>query len=139
MSLLEDLFGKPRIKKSNEDKESAIVKMYNRKFKSSLIGKWTSAEGTFAMMTDDFEFLENGKGTWLSSSSMGEREFKFDWREKADYTIEIREEGEENWIEIEYEFKIIEHDCGKEVILCQKNSEKFYLAVTRIAFCSGLK
>lgn len=111
-----------------------IVDLYKNKFRHSLIGKWSTVEESFQMMKDVFIFFEDGKGIWKSSSTMSEYETTFNWREKIDLTIEIQEENEENWMEIKYDFKIIENDISKEVILFQNNSDTFYLAMTKISY-----
>lgn len=119
-------------------KDSERINLYRNRFRNSLIGKWTSAEGTFQMMEDEFNFSEDGKGTWISTSGSGEETIHFEWREKAPFTIEMREVGEGNWMEINYDFKIMENDLCKEVILCQKDSNRFYLAITRVSYSRKL-
>jgi hypothetical protein len=111
-----------------------IIEQYNARFQHSLVGKWASAEGTFSFLSDVFEFKVDGTGTWLSGSGMGEYLTHFEWRSSAPFAIEIKEEDDENWLKIEYEFKLIHNDIQPVVILCQKGSETFYLAMTKIAY-----
>ncbi len=119
--------------------DSEIISLYRNRFKNSLVGKWISAEGTFSKQRDVFEFFENGQGVWLSSGANYEEKTNFYWRQKGPLAIEIREEDEGEWFEIEYDFKIIENDVSTQVILCQKNFETFYLAVTKITYCEPIK
>ena len=121
MNFFKKLFGRRekndsinRSKDSEVLTDSEIINLYRNRFKRSLIGKWTSAEGTFPMMFDEFFFNPDGKGTWLSGSGSREYQTKFEWREKADLVIEIREE-EENWVEINYDFRVIGRG-GKGII-----------------------
>lgn len=117
---------------------SEIIDLYRIKFKHSLVGKWATNQGTFMMQTDIFEFFKNGKGVWVSLNSGEENKLNFEWKENALLTIYIREEGEEEWTEVKYDFKIVENDVGKEVILCQNNLNTFYFAVNRVSYCGKL-
>lgn len=149
MNFFKKLFGQADEEEAKALKDAEIINRYNAQFKHSLEGKWISAEGTFAMQSDVFEFFENGRGRWLSCGGSYEDTVHFDWREKAPFTIEIREdaredgieedqedstEDQEDWIEVEYGFKIIQNDVAEEVILCQKNSDTFYGSMTRISY-----
>jgi len=120
-------------------KDSQLLNLHKTKFRHTLVGKWSSTEGTFQMMQDVFNFHLDGNGTWETFSQMlGDRKINFQWKEKAPYVIELREEGEQSWVKIMYDFKIIENDVSKEVILYSTNSnlekDTFYLAMTRISY-----
>lgn len=111
---------------------------YRQKFNRTLIGKWMPAEGSFQLVTDTIIFYPEGTGIWTSSGMSRIDEIKFEWKEKADLTIEIREEGDHEWIELKYDFKRIVHDLSQEIILCQQDSDTFYLATTRISYAGEL-
>jgi hypothetical protein len=116
-----------------------LLEQFNARFQHSLLGKWATAEGTFNLLYDVFEFEATGKGTWLSGSGSNEYLVHFEWRSKAPFTIQIREEEEENWLEIVYEFKLVDNDLQPTVILCQPGMETFYLAMTKIAYVENVE
>jgi hypothetical protein len=116
-----------------------LIEQSNARFQHSLLGKWASAEGTFNLLQDVFEFKATGKGTWLSGSGSNEYLSHFEWRSPAPFTIEIREDEDEDWIEIAYEFKLVYNDLQPTVILCQQGMETFYLAMTKIAWVGDLE
>ena len=133
-NLFRKWFGVESRQFNNPVTDSEILEKYKQRFEHSLVGKWKSAEGTFDLMYDSFEFLENGTGEWISEGAGTERLVKFEWRSKAAFSIEFREAEDDEWIEISYGFKVIENDVAKEIILHQLGLDTFYLAITRISF-----
>lgn len=124
-------------------KNAALINQYKSKFQYNLIGKWSTKSGTFSMMVDTFEFKENGTGIWTIASGMGEEIINFEWRTKAAFTIEFREIEEEDteindWLTINYNFKLLKTDISEEVILVQEGSNTFYLAQTKIGLSGNL-
>jgi hypothetical protein len=128
---------------------------YKKRFCNTLVGKWTTIEGTFFMMSDFFEFEQNGKGLWLQSSGSGEQTVYFEWKIETPFIVNIMETkteysilgvveesfenelDERSWITQEYEFKVIKNDCGEQVALCNIGSEHFYYATNRIGFSTN--
>lgn len=125
------------------------IELYKNRFQNSLVGKWTTIEGTFSIMSDTFEFYEDGKGIWTQSSGSGECVTYFNWKIDEPFVVNILETKVEylpdsgtaddnqkadieQWHKLEYDFKIISNDCGNEIALCNKNSELFYFAMQRI-------
>lgn len=118
--------------------KNKMIETYRERFKYSLIGTWTSDEGTFQMMQDTFVFYEDGKGVWTSLSGGDKHQIGFYWKPKSIRTIEMRETKQDHWVEIKYDFKVIRHDIGETIILCEEGSDTFYWAVTRVTFVNIL-
>ena len=115
----------------------SIINEYKSRFQHNLIGKWSTKAGTFLMMTDTFEFKADGTGIWIITSGMGEEIINFEWRTKAAFTIEFREIDDDfaetdDWVTINYDFKLLKTDVSEAIILVQKDSNTFYLAQTQI-------
>lgn len=123
---------------------TTLINQYKSKFQHNLIGKWSTKEGAFLMMTDIFEFKADGTGIWIIASGMGEDIINFEWKPKVAFTIEFREIDEEydeinDWITINYDFKLLKTDVSEEVILMQGNRDTFYLAQTKIGYLEDSK
>ncbi len=124
-------------------KNEALIKQYQSKFQYNLIGKWATKAGTFLMMTDTFEFKADGTGIWIIASGMGEEVINFEWRPKAAFTIELREidadfAETDDWVPINYDFKLLKTDISEAVILVQEDRDTFYLAQTKIGLLRNL-
>jgi hypothetical protein len=127
------------------------IELYNHKFQETLVGKWITIEGTFSMMSDTFEFFQNGQGIWIQASGSGVCKTYFDWKINEPFVINILETKVEylpddcnvnsdnnqddytdRWNKFEYRFMEITNDCGNEIALCNKDSELFYFAMHRV-------
>ena len=122
--------------------------LYKERFANSLVGNWSSIEGTFSLMSETIEFYPDGKGTWTESSGSGTCSTYFSWRINTPFVLEMLTEymddgtdepedqedddEEEKWIAIRYDFRIISNDCTKQIALCSNNSETFCGSITRI-------
>lgn len=117
------------------------------KYKNTLVGKWSTIEGTYFISEDFFEFHQDGTGYWKESSMSGSLKTTFfKWSIEVAYTVQIKEtkvvfddngiieefEEECEWDIIQYDFKIITNDCGQDIALCNIDSELFYFARLRI-------
>lgn len=103
---------------------------YRTRFKNTLLGRWQSTEGSFSMISGSiFDFYPNGIGKFTEYSFGGiTEEIHFHWKSTQDYTIELQEEYESDWVKIEYDFKIIESDSGMQLALYAKNTQSFWLS-----------
>ena len=124
-------------------KNAVLIKQYQSKFQHNLIGKWSTKAGTFLKMTDTFEFKADGTGIWIITSGMGEEIINFEWRTKAAFTIELREIDDDfaesdDWLIINYDFKLLQTDVSEAIILFQENRDTFYLAQTKIGLLGNL-
>ncbi len=124
-------------------KNAVLIKQYRSKFQHNLIGKWSTKAGTFLMMTDTFEFKADGTGIWIITSGMGEEVINFEWRTKAAFTIEFREIDNDfaetdDWVTINYDFKLLKTDVSEAIILFQEDRDTFYLAQTKIGLLGNL-
>jgi len=120
--------------------EDLIIK-YRQYFCRNLIGEWHTNEGTFCLMADHFTFRPDGTGSWEDKDDA----VKFNWREKADFEIEIQEiwasfgdeaalAGPCEWRPVRYDFKIAVNDLSEMIILYSNDRDCFYHAQTRITY-----
>jgi hypothetical protein len=108
---------------------------YRNRFKSSPLGRWNQAVGTFSIvMNEIWEFKTDNTGRMTEIGVFGgeQDEILFEWKEIADFTIackitkwpyednEDEEAGEQSeWTTIRYDFKMVSTDCGELIGLYQ--------------------
>jgi hypothetical protein len=116
---------------------------YRRRFRRAPVGEWATARGTFDSLTSEtVVFAPDGTGTLGYDGALsGERKAAFEWREKAPQVIEVRYaddedsgEGDEEWDAVAYDFKLIEHDAGAEVVIYEVGQEGFWDVLTPLRF-----
>ncbi len=106
-----------------------------RRFSRSLVGRWSTAQGTFGAVLDQhWEFHPDGTGKFTDTGPFGhpQAETSFEWRQESDFVIEFRITGatyfdeesssevdgqddpdeEEKWLTIQYTFISVPTDCG---------------------------
>lgn len=115
------------------------LEAYRRRFRRAPVGEWGTARGTFEALTSEtLVFAPDGTGTLGYDGALsGERQAAFAWREKAAQVIEVRYvdeedsgEGDEEWDAVAYDFKLIEHDAGAEVVIYEVGQEGFWDVLT---------
>lgn len=121
---------------------SERVDAYRQAFARGPVGKWSTSQGSFdVMMSEEWEFLPSGflKIAWHSVLS-GTSEELFRWRSVGDFRLELGflpdpedplepddlDPADEPWTRVEYEFVILEHDAGREVVMRQVNARGFW-------------
>lgn len=114
-----------------------------RRFRNAPVGEWSTARGTFdSLSSERVVFAPDGTGTLDSGSAFsGEQQLKFEWREKAPQVVEVRYvddaaavENDEVWDTVAYDFKLVEHDAGAEVVLHEVGREGFWDVPTPLRF-----
>jgi len=104
------------------------------RFANSLVGKWTSVQGTFdAVMMDVWEFRSDGTAVVHSYGPFGHLNGieEYRWDQSSPLTIRIGEPPDEDCAEvtwsrpIAYELAILEHDSGCEVVLHETGADGF--------------
>ncbi|MFL6253778.1 MAG: hypothetical protein ACJ74T_02030 [Pyrinomonadaceae bacterium] len=77
------------------------------------------------MTSETIVFAPGGTGTLGYDGALtGATQAAFEWREKAPQVVEVRYvddddsgEDDEEWDTVAYDFKLIEHDAGAEVVI----------------------
>jgi hypothetical protein len=126
------------------DKEAERkLEEYRQRFRRAPVGEWATARGTFdSVVSETMVFAPDGTGTLGHDSAFsGPKKLAFEWREKAPQVIEVRyaddadsgEDGEE-WDAVAYDFKLIEHDAGSEVVIHEVGQEGFWDVLTALRF-----
>lgn len=126
----------------NEEAEQRLDE-YRRRFRRAPVGEWATARGTFDSLTSEtIVFAPDGTGT-LGYEGMlsGAKKAAFEWREKAPQVVEVRyadddDAGDdtEEWDAVAYDFKLIEHDAGAEVVLHEVGQKGFWDVLTPLRF-----
>jgi hypothetical protein len=116
---------------------------YRRRFRRAPVGEWATARGTFdSLAGETMVFAPDGTGTLGYDGALpGAEKMAFEWREKAPQLVEVRyvddeapgEDGEE-WDAVAYDFKLIEHDAGAEVVIYEVGREGFWDVSTPLRF-----
>lgn len=108
---------------------------YRRRFRRAPVGEWAAARGTFDSLTSEtIVFAPDGTGALGYHGALsGATKTTFEWREKAPLVVEVRyagdddsDEGGEGWDALAYDFKLIEHDAGAEVVIHEVGQEGFW-------------
>jgi transglutaminase-like putative cysteine protease len=106
---------------------------YRQRFRRAPVGEWTTARGTFDSLSGErLVFAQDGTGTLGRDGAPSDAtKTAFEWREKAPLVIEMRyaadaDEDEEEWDAVAYDFKLIEHDAGTEVVIYEVGQEGFW-------------
>ena len=114
---------------------------YRRRFGRAPVGEWAAARGTFDSVTSEtVTFAPDGTGTLKYDGAFsGSKETAFEWREKAPQVVEVRYaaddgEEEEEWDSVAYDFKLIEHDAGAEVVIHEVGQEGFWDVMSPLRF-----
>ena len=139
------------------------IEDYRQEFRSSPLGRWTWACGTFStIMDEDWEFFPDGTGiinhfgTFHNFRGVTE----FEWKPVADYTLSCRvtkhrwlyveadgkvweEQGEEDWPKgmssswgrVCYDFHVTMSDCGSEVAMCSVQDDVMQAGFWFTEFC----
>jgi hypothetical protein len=118
---------------------------YRARFLSAPVGQWTTARGTFDVLTNEtIIFAADHTGTISYNGALkGETETAFEWREKLPFVIEVRyvddadaseEVDDEEWDAIVYGFKLIEHDAGSDVVMHEVGQEGFWDVLAALRF-----
>jgi hypothetical protein len=111
------------------------VEEYRRRFRRAPVGEWAAARGTFDSLTSEtVVFAPDGTGTLgYDGAFSGAKAMAFEWREKAPQVVEVRyaddaEPGgdDEEWDAVAYDFKLVEHDAGAEVVIHEVGQEGFW-------------
>lgn len=104
-----------------------------RRFARSLVGNWSTAQGTFSVVAgQQWEIRPDGSGRFTEIGPFGHKkaETQFEWRQRGDFEIELRlteyvshessdtadlDDQDREWQVIRYDFVAVQHDCGMEV------------------------
>lgn len=101
------------------------------KFATSLVGRWSTAQGTFdAIMSEQWEFLADGTLRVSRSSRAGTDHDVYLWEADGPFRVRLglppdEDEREVLWWTVSYEFAVIEHDAGQEVVLREVGRKGF--------------
>jgi hypothetical protein len=126
----------------NDEAEQKLDE-YRGRFRRAPVGQWSTARGTFDSLTSEtIVFAPDGTGTLGYDGALsGATKAAFEWREKAPQVVEVRyaddeEPGEddEEWDAVAYDFKLIEHDAGVEVVIYEVGQEGFWDVLTPLRF-----
>jgi hypothetical protein len=120
-----------------ERKPPTELEEYRERFRHAPSGTWQTAQGTFdAVASDTISFLPDHTGVIEHRSSFsGATTVRFQWREKAERTIEIRyldhdddtDADDEPWDEIRYDFKPLNTDTpSRAIVLHELDQEGFW-------------
>ena len=116
---------------------------YRRRFRSAPLGEWATARGTFdSLASETIVFAPDGTGALGYDGALpGATRVAFEWRERAPQVIEVRYaddedsgEDDEEWDEVAYDFKLVEHDAGAEVVIYEVGQEGFWDVLTPLRF-----
>lgn len=113
--------------------EDARVQEARRRYARSLIGHWSTAQGTFDnVISQHWEFCPNGSGRFTDIGPFGylRAETWFEWRQVGECEVELRitehiahhpdyaaelDDEERQWQVIRYDFVLVQHDMGRDV------------------------
>ena len=116
---------------------------YRRRFRRAPVGEWATARGTFdSLASETVVFADDGTGKLGYDGALsGEMHAAFEWREKAPHVVEVRYvddedsgEDDEERDTVAYDFKLIEHDAGVEVVIYEVGQEGFWDVLTPLRF-----
>lgn len=103
----------------------------------NLVGKWSTVQGTFdVVMTDTWEFRSDGiviVGSCGAFGSLNSVE-EYRWEQCGPFQVRISFPPDDDCSEITwsrpmtYEFGILQHDAGQEVVLHESGKDGFWLA-----------
>jgi hypothetical protein len=131
-----------------------------RRFARSLVGRWTTAQGTFdAVMAQHWEIRADGTGQFTDTGPFGyiKAQTKFEWRQTEPFVFELREtevvidqqdstnepddddDSDCAWVPIKYDFATFTTDCGTHVGLIAitrtgSNGDGFYLSLAPLQY-----
>ena len=125
----------------NEEAEQRLSE-YRERFEQAPVGQWTTARGTFDALTNEtIIFAPDHTGTISYSGALkGETETAFEWREKSPRIIEVRyvedagEDEDDEWDAVAYDFKLMEHDAGDEIVMYEVGQEGFWDVLAALRF-----
>ncbi len=129
-----------------------------RRFARSLVGCWSTAQGTFnGVMGQHWEVRPGGTGRFTDTGPFGNpsSETRFEWRQSEEFVFELRlieriahqpeyayelDEEDWEWREIRYDFLAVPTDCGVEIglVATAKNGSNFggfFDSTAPLAYC----
>ena len=125
------------------DEAEQKLEEYRRRFRRAPVGEWATARGTFdSLSSETVTFSPDGTGTLGYDGALsGAKALAFEWREKAPQVVEVRyaddaDSGgdDEEWDSVAYDFKLIEHDAGAEVVIYEVGQEGFWDVLAPLRF-----
>lgn len=108
---------------------------FRNQFRNNIVGDGVTCAGSFdAVHQQLWHFNTDGSGFYE-----GRGKIDFAWREVALRTIEICEQCDSDddsskaadapWSRVEYGFKELLHDAGREIVLHQLGQDGFYMSM----------
>lgn len=109
----------------------AEIEEARRRFANSLVGRWSTSQGTFDMvMGESWEIRPDGTGSITEYAMSGTSESRFDWRQSEPFRFEIRlvsdddldtpsASEDDEWEATNYDFVAVSTDVGKVVCLVE--------------------
>ena len=125
---------------AGDERLAARLDALRRRFATGLVGRWHSAQGTLDMvMGERWEFRADGTGSsWSHSALHGEDETAFTWRHHGPNAVVVSlpdEEDRDALLDgaaervVHYEFAIVRHDLGQDVVLREVGCEGFWFGL----------
>ena len=121
----------------------ADLEGYRAKFRRNLVGYWKTDSEAESFSVTEWKFFADGTAWQRSTSSIvGDRETRFLWRERGNFSIEMRPESDDeetgSWFPLQYNFK---SKAGQIVLfqVPQSQTFKFYLTTDYPLFQGDLK
>jgi hypothetical protein len=123
-----------RFEGPDDPKLLATLVRYRDKFATTLAGCWSTAHGTFdAIMSERWEFRADGT-VFVTSQHLSETDHEvYRWESEGPFRVRLglppdEEDPEGTWKSVAYEFAVVEHDAGHEVVLREIGQKGFWLS-----------
>jgi hypothetical protein len=121
---------------SNDPKLLAELTRCREMFATTLEGRWSAAHGSSdAIMGEQWEFRSEGTLSVTSASPLsGTHNEIHRWESDGPFRVRLglatdEEDPEGAWTSVVYEFAVLQHDAGCEVVLREVGQDGFWLSL----------
>ena len=108
---------------------------YREAFATTLAGCWSTAQGSFdVVVSERWEFRADGILAVTSASAWSGTDHEtYRWESEGPFLVRLgwlpdEEDPEGSWVTVPYEFAVLEHDAGREVVLRGAGQYGFWLS-----------
>lgn len=109
------------------------------RFATTLLGRWASVQGTFdVVQKESWEFCLDGRLVVMDAGARGEPEV-YRWESAGAFRVRLgllpgdADRGESpddgTWTTVHYEFALLAHDAGEQIVLREIGREGFWLSL----------